>query len=178
MTDQHRATPEQWKNMEEHKDDSLDDGYASCILEFRDRIAALEADQLEQAESHRFCVDAIVRRMEGLELAHRVLTGTLSPLEREQLGVVPAAEYKAAMDRAACDARDAASAEARPAGGLVERVALTRMNPPLDEDDLKYARAAIREVAAFLEATQGDWCASAAEVVAELVAELRQEADR
>jgi hypothetical protein len=52
----------------------------------------------------------------------------------------------------------AASAEVRPTvkdsltdgGSLVERVALTRMNPPLDEDDLKYARAAIREVAKWL----------------------------
>jgi hypothetical protein len=31
------------------------------------RIEALEADQLEQAESRRFCVDAIVRRVEALE---------------------------------------------------------------------------------------------------------------
>jgi hypothetical protein len=40
---------------------------------------------------------------------------------------------------------------------LVERVALTRMNPPLDEDDLKYARAAIREVAAWARNDIGDF---------------------
>jgi hypothetical protein len=67
MTDQHRATPEQWANMKEYQDDGLDDGYGSCIIELRARIEALEAAQLEQAESHRFCTDAIVRRVEALE---------------------------------------------------------------------------------------------------------------
>jgi hypothetical protein len=46
------------------------------------------------------------------------------------------------------DTDKAPKSDAAPNGSLVERVALTRMNPPLDEDDLKYARAAIREVAA------------------------------
>ena len=63
MTDQHRATPEQW---------ALDaDTAVGCmsatILELRARIEALDAAQLEQAESNRFCTDAIVRRVEALE---------------------------------------------------------------------------------------------------------------
>jgi hypothetical protein len=70
----------------------------------RDRIEALEAAQLEQAESHRFCTDAIVRRVEALE---------------------------AAYEDTAMDELRAASAEARPTvkesltdgGSLVERVA-------------------------------------------------------
>jgi hypothetical protein len=199
--------------MEEHKDDDLDDGYASCILEFRDRIAALEAAQrespmtdheraainmascpsidripdftgaapamdelrariealesaqLEQAESNRFCTDAIVRRVEALEATQQDKLDRLIARRR------PEALDK--LDQLLAAAR-AASAEAQPAG-LVERV---RQIIGLDPVGDGKARAAIREVAAFLEATQGDWCASAAEVVAELVAELRQEADR
>jgi hypothetical protein len=41
MTDQHRATPEQWKHVEQ-RILAIDPG-CSCILELRDRIAALEA---------------------------------------------------------------------------------------------------------------------------------------
>jgi len=71
MTDQHRATPEQWEYQERW---ASDDDDASCILELRCRVEALEADQLEQAESNRFCTDAIVRRVEALEaFDHRPL---------------------------------------------------------------------------------------------------------
>jgi hypothetical protein len=42
MTNQHRATPEQWETIERYADTS--DPY-SCILELRDRIEALEAGQ-------------------------------------------------------------------------------------------------------------------------------------
>ena len=66
MTDQHRATPEQWAQIERSAEEVHGDG-CSAILELRDRIAALEAAQLEQAESNRFCTDAIVRRVEALE---------------------------------------------------------------------------------------------------------------
>jgi hypothetical protein len=86
MTTPHRATPEQWAYMHERTEAGLE--MTSCILELRDtiralckarndllvcsteqnqRIEALEAAQLEQAESHRFCTDAIVRRVEALE---------------------------------------------------------------------------------------------------------------
>jgi hypothetical protein len=63
MTDQHRASPADWLLHAA----SLDDADSSCILELRARIEALESAQLEQAESNRFCTDAIVRRVEALE---------------------------------------------------------------------------------------------------------------
>jgi hypothetical protein len=81
MTDQHRATPEQWKVVEICSEEGkIPWPTADCILELRDtiralciarndlvvcsteqnqRIEALEAAQLEQAESHRFCTDGI-----------------------------------------------------------------------------------------------------------------------
>jgi hypothetical protein len=44
-------------------------------------LRELKAAQLEQAESHRFCTDAIVRRVEALEAAQRAIrSGTESPL--------------------------------------------------------------------------------------------------
>jgi hypothetical protein len=48
MTDQqqHRATPEQWERIE---DDSKFWLSLQCLLELRDRIAALEADQFRDA---------------------------------------------------------------------------------------------------------------------------------
>jgi hypothetical protein len=166
----------------------------------RARIEALEAAQLEQAESNRFCTDAIVRRVEALEAAH-VATADVSRLsdaEREQVTqelAKPAAwrplkiettygseaatataqqilrapvvvegtfehggetcRFKAKPERVdAMTELRAASAEVRPAGGLVERVA--QGIAAADDEGLTnmtwnyHARAAIREVAAWL----------------------------
>jgi hypothetical protein len=66
------------------------------------------------------------------------------------------------------DVEQAPKPDAALSRSLVERVALTRMNPPLDEDDLKYARAAIREVAAWLKEQDR----------ADLASWIEQEADR
>jgi hypothetical protein len=110
MTDQHRATPEQWAKCEQ--DARLWSGAFNCILELRACVEALEAAQLDQAESHRFCTDAIVRRVEALEAA---------PQDKlDRLIALDAADPT--PDPAMTELR-AASAEARPAGGLVERVA-------------------------------------------------------
>jgi hypothetical protein len=45
MTDQHRATPEQWANMQQMAKAFPLAGGAACILELRDRVEALEAAQ-------------------------------------------------------------------------------------------------------------------------------------
>jgi hypothetical protein len=65
---------------------AADGDTTSLISKIINRIEALEAAQLEQAESHRFCVDAIVRRVEALEAAQHahVDTSRLSDAEREQ----------------------------------------------------------------------------------------------
>jgi hypothetical protein len=137
MTDQHRATPEQWARVGRW---AAEDGSSSdsCLIELRSRIEALEAAQLEQAESHRFCVDAIVRRVEALEAAQQDKLDRLIALDAADPTPDPAmAELRAA------------SAEARPAGGLVERV-LNAMDEHVGVNRYAEARAAIREVAAWL----------------------------
>jgi hypothetical protein len=117
MSTPRRATPEQWASQ---KAWAVDDDDSACLIDLHARVEALEADQLEQAESHRFCVDAIVRRVEALEAAYEETAMT---------------ELRAAS--------------AQPAGGLVERVA-ARIEYGIDAelDPEGIARAAIRDVAA------------------------------
>lgn len=183
MTDQHRATPDQWALV------------ASAAAQ-NQRIAALEAAQLDQAESHRFCTDAIVRRVEALEATQHAHADVsrLSDAEREQfyaelakpgtwrpLDIETTYGSKAAVDAAqilrapmvvegtfehggetyrfkakpepesAMTELRAASAEAQPAGGLVERVAAkVEYDIDAEQDPEGIARAAIRDVAAWL----------------------------
>jgi hypothetical protein len=193
MTDQHRATPEQWAQIERSAEEVHGDG-CSAILELRARIEALEAAQLEQAESHRFCTDAIVRRVEALEAtqhAHADLSrlsgaeqdriaqelakpAAWRPLETEiTYGSEAAADaaqilhapmvvqgtfdhggetyrFKAKPEReSAMTELRTASAEAQPAGGLVEMLGdVWSKGQPLN----RYARvAAIRTVATWLD---------------------------
>jgi hypothetical protein len=115
MTDQHRATPEQWKTIKHYVIAIPNPSIASCLLELRARVEALETALAVLAESHRFCTDAIVRRVEALELAHRIQSGTLTSAERAELGVVTRVQLEAAMLRSASDARQAAMTEPHPA---------------------------------------------------------------
>jgi hypothetical protein len=116
MSTPRRATPEQWAKCEE--DARLWSGALNCILELRDRIAALEAAHSPQPDK----LDRLIA------------------LDREDPTPDPAMpELRAA------------SAEAQP-GGLVERVA-ARIEFGIDanQDPEGIARAAIREVATWLD---------------------------
>ena len=123
MSTPHRATPEQWANLEACTR-TYPGQWGDCVLELRARV-------------------------EALELAHRIQSGTLTSAEQDEMGVVPVVDMEAAVHRAAAEARDAAmgelraaSAEARP-GGLVEGL--------MEQGYGKtHARAAIRIVAAWL----------------------------
>jgi hypothetical protein len=113
MTDQHRATPEQWDYVDVwgvvH-----DCAPSSCILELRARIEALEAAQQDKLD-----------RLIALDAADPTPDPAMAELR-------------------------AVSAEAQPAGGLVERVANAISEG--DEPDKWHpeARDAIREVAKWL----------------------------
>ena len=115
MTDQHRATPEQWTHVEICAGrKKIPWATADCILELRARIESLEAAQQDKLDR-------------------------LIALDREDPTPDPAMAELCA-----------ASAEVRPAGGLVERVANAISEG--DEPDKWHpeARDAIREVAAWL----------------------------
>ena len=129
MTEQqHRATPEQWAQIERFVEDC---GYDACLLELRDRIADLEDDATEHSKSAHFCFEAIIGRIEALEAAANSsagLTGSNHP-------AIP----------------DSSPAPAR---GLVERVAEIISN---DDDGHHWsdeARAAILVVADWLDAQE------------------------
>ena len=53
---------------------------ANAVMPLYARVEALEADALEQSKSQEFCLDHIIRRLEKLEAAQRVRSGTESPL--------------------------------------------------------------------------------------------------
>jgi hypothetical protein len=145
MTDQHRAKPEHWLILERQAE-TLGCASSNAILELRARIEALEAAQLEQAESNRFCTDAIVRRVEALEAAHE-------------------ATAMAELRAASAEVRPTVKDSLTDGGGLVERVAYA-MGPQsqaaMDAGELPHgaARAAIREVAKWLR-EGGDYSADA-----------------
>jgi hypothetical protein len=125
MTDQYRATPEQWAAQ---KAWAVDDDDSSCILELRARVEALEAQYETQrqatlawgkdVDNHGRWIDDHLKRIMALEARPLMPMLTIT---------------------------------AAPADSLVERVAKA-INPSPDRDDLWYdeARAAIREVAAAL----------------------------
>jgi hypothetical protein len=176
MTNQHRATPEQWETMEEYKDDGLDDGYASCILEFRARIEALEATQHAHADVSRLSdaerehvTQELAKPAAWRPLQIETTYGTEAAADAAQILRAPMVvegtfehggetyRFKAKPERVDAMAElRAANAEAQPAG-LVERV---RQIIGLDPVGDGKACAAIRAVAAWLR-EGGDYNADA-----------------
>jgi hypothetical protein len=136
MTDQHRATPEQWEHVQisAGMKQQIPWATADCLLELHSRIEALEAAQQDKLDR-------------------------LIALDRDD----------PTPDAAMTELR-AASAEARPAGGLVERVEEAIITGMVD-GDRHAARAAIREVAKWLKEQPGMLLPSCGDV-------LEQEADR
>ena len=117
MTDpqqQHRATPEQWEHVMFYAKGEEKFSTDSCILELRNRIAALEARVSELQSCHNSTADHLLDIM-------AMVRGTAQPAN------TPA-----------------------PADSLVERVqnAISDVEFPHGTDE---ARAAIREVAAWLD---------------------------
>jgi hypothetical protein len=190
MTDQYRATPEQWELID---DASREVVSASCILELRARIESLEAAQrLRQhaklkpawrpldiettygseaaadaaqvlrapmvvegtfdhgGKTYRFKANATPERDPAMpKLRARIEALEAAPQDKlDRLIALDAADptHDPAMDELR-----AASAEAQP-GGLAERVAAQikyGINAELDPEGI--ARAAIREVATWLD---------------------------
>ena len=193
MTDQHRATPEQWADAGAFASDTR-----SCLFELRARVEALEGKYETQrlatlewgkdVDRHDRWIDDHLKRIMALEAA----------TNDRQHGEAVDSEFFVIQGKA-----DAAPS-------LVDRVAPELMNPPLDEDDRQQApadllvervadvfsrdcagqsksdddwkpeaRAAIREVAAWLdERYPADEAPDVAAVAAAVARILRNQASQ
>ena len=166
MTDQHRATPEQWDLIAETGSGCM----SATILELRARVEALEATQHAHADLSRLSDaerEAMAQEMAKpaawrplkVETTYDEATATAQQILNPRMVVEGTFEHggetyrfkaKPELESAMAELR-AASAEARPAGGLVERVAMALDSScPQDEYVINDCRAAIREVAAWL----------------------------
>jgi hypothetical protein len=162
MTDQHRATPEQWEHVEKFVKDC---GYDSCIIELRDRITALEAGQtcphiVSSDEGTNYCALAEQTANQFRDATKMVAaaapTEPLMAVRRQPLQCPSPATIaecggpcESGFEHCDCGLLEQLNPPLRPtqhsADSLVERV-----RSVLASADSASARAAIREVARWL----------------------------
>jgi hypothetical protein len=142
MTTPHRATPEQWASQ---KAWAVDDDDSACLIDLHARVEALEAAQQDKLD-RLIALDAADPTPDPATRLHSYKVAKAEPIEGWGKGHTPV------NPEAPMTELRAASAEAPPAGGLVERVAEAMQPGTFDwsayEDE---ARAAIREVATWLD---------------------------
>jgi hypothetical protein len=134
------ATPEHWADVEQ-----WGGTLTACLIELRARIEALEGkyetmrlatlDWGEDIDNHSRWIDDQLKRIEALEAA--------------------------ANDRQQDEDNERAMPDAPPADGLVQRVADVFLHKPFTPDDPVGARAAIREVAAWMRQNEIGYAAAA-----------------
>jgi hypothetical protein len=128
MTDQYRATPEQWTQVAicAEMKQRVPWATAACLLELRARVEQLETALLSLKSTVAKAGNDHKSRIEALGLAQRVTdayivtAATLSPEERKELGVVTVPEFKAAMARAARQGAENAMAQIRTGAPVVK----------------------------------------------------------
>jgi hypothetical protein len=128
---QHKATPQAWQLADYWNDRG---SYAAqCLLELRDRIAALET----QRETEKACIQDIYDKLDRLKVQHESNWSRIVKLEERPISGTVELHQQAPA----------------PAGGLVERVAFAIDDAPNDESlrQPEEARAAILAVADWLE---------------------------
>jgi hypothetical protein len=151
MSEQHKATPEEWATIEELGRDNF---YApSCILELRARVEALEATQHAHVDLSGVPESERQQMLDSLRTPARI---ELLPLEQDRPQVVTP---------------DA------PASSLVERVAEVFLTGTFNADDPVGARAAIREVAAWLVEKYSDTDECLESLIGVVVGELQAETE-
>jgi hypothetical protein len=110
MSGGYKARGEDWAEQENWEPD---DGYARCLLELRSRVelleatqhAHLDASQLSEAEREAMTEPG---KVEALEKVIRVITGSLTPAEQTELGVVSVKDLQADLRSIAFEAMKAA----------------------------------------------------------------------
>ena len=159
MTEEYKATPEQWAHQESWI--GQNDADAACLLELRARVETLEAGLKDEADCNRACTLNLSDRLIRVEQRVRELQAARNAeinWQGEQDGRLKATEERLAILENAENYRqqeeDAErAAEPDSTGSLVERVAhvLATCNTGEDMSDwAPEARAAILEVAAWM----------------------------
>jgi hypothetical protein len=175
MTTPHKATPEQWKSTEKWGALSAESAFSldSCLLELRDRIAALEAGAtcphiITSDEGTSYCglaeqgnypakpdsspAPAAEQRIQELISANEALRDRLSVLEEgydelaARLETVETGKRSQLVEHG--NRQGILNSSPAPAGGLVERVACAVCNVTCTDAQ---ARAAILAVAEWLD---------------------------
>jgi len=168
MTNQHRATPEQWENIERYADSSAP---YSCFLELRARVELLEATQHAHLDTLRLSETA--RERIGQELSQPAAWQPLKIATETTYGTAPIVVPNSS-----------ASLTSSPAGSLVERVGNRMPLLPDGRVDDASALAAILEVAAWMveQAPEpgpvGKWLGQISTPFAVMADILRDEANR
>jgi hypothetical protein len=150
---QHRATPDQWQTIENYA--KLGIVLNSCIVELRDRIAALE-EPPQPEPTIWSAINALADRLAALEAAAN-LQQQDEDADRACPHIVTSDEGTSYCELAESNAKATSnqrqvrsSAEGAPSGGLVERVAHTIHDAPAGYGYENEAYAAILAVAEWL----------------------------
>jgi hypothetical protein len=140
MTNQHQATPDEWAQQEDWANRSVFSD-SSCIIELRDRVAALESAPIKAkaAEAGAQCAVEQIRSKPGswqsLKVDTEIIYGDAHAAAKQILRAPLVVEgtfehsgetyrFKAKPEReTAVDELRAASADAQPTGSLVDRIA-------------------------------------------------------
>ena len=153
MTNQHRATPEQWESIDRYADAATSSAPYSCILELRARVEALEAAAHKHIVETSANILALASRVEALEGAKRPASKVyeiskplkLTPEQAQQVRDLLAPNSKPTPN------------SSQIGSSLVDRVALAisgiEYGLERDEEAVNWASeacAAIREVAAWM----------------------------
>jgi hypothetical protein len=145
----HKATPEQWAQVEEWADNPRSSISDACILELRARVKVLEELVHELQTMHNTAVEW---KMEQDYRLNELEDAATPPGLRPRVHTVTVVATPTAGGGPPVKAVEAEAAQPQPApaGSLVERIADVFLNKSFTADDPIGARAAIREVAAWL----------------------------
>jgi hypothetical protein len=174
-TEQYKATPEEWGSIEMYAEDNV---YDACILELRARVEALEGKYKtmrlatlewgKDVDKLKRWSDQHLKRIMALEAAQQ----QPEPIDEEEND----RRFHACMDAI----ENATPEQIREAAGLPERSSLVERVADIlccDPDLHGKARAAIREVAAWLVEKYSDTDECLESLIGVVVGEIQAEAE-
>jgi hypothetical protein len=124
-----------------------DNDLIMATMELRSRVKQLEEDSMEQAESQRFCVDALVRRIEKLEAEHGAWRAVEKLYEENEEGLKQLAEIEKAERNSLVFRVEQKIRSAHELGGFQARAAIREVAVWLREEGYPSSPARLEEEA-------------------------------